>query len=242
MIDLRPTPGPDGILLVRDGSARDGDGGNEGIGSDVARRAIFPLAGRDESSADEAEMDRRAASSHSVGNVCSTVYLIIAYDFDNGKTMLHRSFGGAKLMAFVDGVRSRRHREMNDAATDEIGEEASTKLVLVFVPSSSSSAMTLLSNISSSSTTPENNLLDLTKNNDKWDASGANFLVDRLSEAFALGGEVYRNMEPFAVEMVGAFNVGQEKEQVQGADNTSSATDSEIHEDDEEYEEISHDI
>ena len=54
---------------------------------------------------------------------------------------------------------------------------------------------------------------DLINNNAKWDASGAKFLVDRLSEAFSLGGEEYRSMEPSIVEMVGVFDdIGQVNE------------------------------
>ena len=107
-------------------------------------------------------------------------------------------------MAFVDGVRSRRHQQkkMSDAA-NQIDEKAVSKLVLVLVPSSSSSAMNLQSSFLSSSTTSENMLLsnesklhidkivhDLTNNNAEWDASGAKFLVDRLSEAFFWGGRI----------------------------------------------------
>mmetsp|Transcript_15223 Transcript_15223/g.27637 ORF Transcript_15223/g.27637 Transcript_15223/m.27637 type:complete len:381 (+) Transcript_15223:77-1219(+) len=230
VIDLRPDPEPDSILFLQD-DIISGDDEN-GVGIDtIVQQALFPApaaVSQDDilsANEEEEEMDQQAASSHSIGSLCSTVYLIIAYDFENGKTVLHRSFGGSKLMAFVDGVRSRRHQQqkMSDAA-NQVDAKAASKLVLVLVPSSSLSAMNLPSSFLSSSTTSENMLLsneskphinkivlDLTNNNAEWNASGAKFLVDRLSEAFSLGGEEYRSMESFIVEMVGAFDdIGQE--------------------------------
>ncbi|KAL9180067.1 hypothetical protein ACHAXT_008037 [Thalassiosira profunda] len=167
VIDLRPEPEPDSIFS--------GD-----------RRAVLPvpLQEEDESNIEEV-MDQAAASSHTIGQLCSTVYLMIAYDFDSGKTVLHRTLGGAKLMAFVDGARSRRH-EMGASAT------TATKVVLVLFPSASSSAPELDGSLL---------VLDPTKD-DEWNASGANFLVARLSETFALGGEEYETMDPFKVDMI----------------------------------------
>jgi hypothetical protein len=55
-------------------------------------------------------MEQQAASSYCIGSLCSTVYLTIEYDFEGGKTVLHRSFGGVKVMAFVNGARSRWYK------------------------------------------------------------------------------------------------------------------------------------
>ncbi|KAL7543849.1 hypothetical protein ACHAXR_013236 [Thalassiosira sp. AJA248-18] len=198
VIDLRPSSESDSIILANYNNIQ---------------QALFPIASQDDISVNEDEMNQQAASSHSIGDVCSTVYLIITYDFENGKTVLHRNFGGIKLMAFVDGVRSRRHK---------LSQVHATKLIFIFVPSSSSAADSLLSDFPSSAypkismslpndskPIPNKIVLDLARA-DEWDASGANFLVDRLSEAFALGGEEYQNMESFEVEMVGVFDAGQE--------------------------------
>jgi len=215
VIDLRPKPDSDSIILLQSNKSEDGADST----FDIVQEALFSPAKHDEISADDAEMDQQAASSNSIGSLCSTAYLIIAYDFENGKTVLHRSFGGTKLMTFVDGVRSRMSQ------TNPGQEGAVTKLIILLVPSSSSSATTLLSKLPSS-TAPKDALLsntsnpllnkivlDLTNSNAVWDASGASFLVNRLSETFALGGEEYQNMEPFAVELVGVFDVGQAKEE-----------------------------
>ncbi|KAL9181645.1 hypothetical protein ACHAXT_010450 [Thalassiosira profunda] len=168
VIDLRPEPEPD-IIHHYD------------------HRAVFPTPPQEEDENNiEEVMDQAAASSHTIGQLCSTVYLMIAYDFDNGKTVLHRTLGGAKLMAFVDGARSRRH-EMGSTPAAK-----ATKLVLVLVPSASSSAPEMDGTLSG---------LDPTKD-EEWNPSGANFLVARLSEAFGLVGEEYETIEPFDVEMI----------------------------------------
>ena len=52
---------------------------------------------------------------------------------------------------------------------------------------------------------------DLSSGGMEWNAAGANFLVRRLAEAFALGGEAYRSLEPFTVQMVGAFKNAEPK-------------------------------
>eukprot|EP00581_Thalassiosira_minuscula_P002283 CAMPEP_0183745870 /NCGR_PEP_ID=MMETSP0737-20130205/66464_1 /TAXON_ID=385413 /ORGANISM="Thalassiosira miniscula, Strain CCMP1093" /LENGTH=415 /DNA_ID=CAMNT_0025981549 /DNA_START=32 /DNA_END=1277 /DNA_ORIENTATION=- len=288
IIDLRPTPEADSIIFLpnKTGDEDEKQSDDASIDAISDRQALFPSAVASSSqetiSANEIEdmMDQQAASSHSIGGLCSTVYLVIAYDFDNGKTDLHRLFGGAKLMAFVDGVRSRWHQQnMNSGGASPVGEEFATKLVLVFVPASAKATATIFSpesatseNIllpsesepdlnyvvfdltnsngiewktsfgfrassakatatifSPESATSENILLpsesepdlncvvfDLT-NSDKieWNASGAKYLVDRLSEAFVLGGEEYQNMKPFSVDMLGAFNKVEQDENEQ---------------------------
>jgi len=235
IIDLRPTPEADSIIFLpnKTGDEDEKQSDDASIDAISDRQALFPSAVASSSqetiSANEIEdmMDQQAASSHSIGGLCSTVYLVIAYDFDNGKTDLHRLFGGAKLMAFVDGVRSRWHQQnMNSGGASQVGDEFATKLVLVFVPASAKATATIFS---PESATSENILLpsesepdlncvvfDLT-NSDKieWNASGAKYLVDRLSEAFVLGGEEYQNMKPFSVDMLGAFNKVEQDENEQ---------------------------
>lgn len=216
IIDLRPKPDSDSILLLQTNKDDEDDDDDSIFG--IVQEALFPPAKHDEIPVDEAEMDEQAASSNSIGNLCSTVYLVVAYDFEKGKTVLHRSFGGSKLMTFVDGVRSRLSQTINQ---DQEGY--TTKLILLLVPSSPASTASFLSGLESSDV-PENELLtniskpllnkiviDLTDDNADWNASGAKFLVDRLTETFLLGGEDYQNMHPFEVETVGAFNVGMEK-------------------------------
>ncbi|KAL3806902.1 hypothetical protein ACHAXA_008709 [Cyclostephanos tholiformis] len=46
-----------------------------------------------------------------------------------------------------------------------------------------------------------------------WDASGVDFLIGRLYEAFALGGQAFQNVKPFAVACR-IFDVGQDKQEV----------------------------
>jgi hypothetical protein len=221
VIDLRPKLGPDSIIFAQDNSR---DGVDKDTLSDVIfHRANFPtvhLQDNDEISDNNEEMmDEQAASSNSIGKLCSTVYLIIAYNFDDGKTVLHSSLGGTKLMALVDGVRSRMlQAEANQRIDGEssFNNDNATKLVLVLVPTDENNIVNTIN--------PR--VLDL-KNigSDDWDASGAHFLVDRLSEAFALGGEEYQSMDPFAVEMIGAFT--QTDDEVEDDNNNS---DNEINE------------
>lgn len=49
----------------------------------------------------------------------------------------------------------------------------------------------------------------LTNNDEDWNSSGAVFLVGRLVEAFALGGEAFEVDEPFDVEFVKVSDVGE---------------------------------
>lgn len=255
VIDLRPKPAdPDSVILLHEDDTSNDDDDNIDSTFDVVQEAVFPTTAihqhDDEIAVVDIDemMDEQAASSHSIGNLCSTVYLIIAYDFENGKTVLHRSFGGTKLMAFVDGVRNRLHGMMNPAnqAGGGSDDDVTTKLIILLIPSSPSSTTTLLSNWPSSGTKPDNILLantnplldklvlDLTNtdSNSDWDASGATYLVDKLSEAFALGGEEYQNTDPFEVEFVGVFNnVGdltKEKEEEKDPGDDTNSSQSEV--------------
>lgn len=207
VLDLRPTLDQDSIIVLKGSSENSSDNAFE-----VVQQARFPVL-KDGNSAIENEMDKHAASSHRIGNLCSTVYLVIEYDFDNGKTVLHRSFGGAKLLAFIDGVRSRWHELSQINKSDE---SAATKLTLLLVPTSTSQSSNALKHIvfSNRSNSHLNTIaLELEETGDTdWDASGVRFLIRRLSEAFALGGQEFQNVEPFAVQ-VGIFDAGQEKKE-----------------------------
>ena len=186
VIDLRQSPDPDSIILLQKNISNKDD--TAVVTHNIVQEAQFPTSELDDrhSNIDE-EMDRQAASSHSIGSVCSKVYLIVTYDYENGKTVLHRTFGGAKLMAFVNGVRNRWYK-MNEANQSCI----KTKLVLILVPSSEEQTMLF--------TTTGN--IDLTNCENDWDTSGADFLIKRLSEAFQLGGEDYKQVNPFMVQMI----------------------------------------
>jgi hypothetical protein len=207
VLDLRPTPDPDSIIIVLEGIAGDSSDAFE-----VVQRARFPG-----NSDIENEMDQQAASSHCIGNLCSTVYLAIEYDFDNGKTVLHRSLGGAKLMAFVDGARCRWHGLSQTNKTDE-GD--ATKLIILLVPSSTSRIKSLTAlNHKASLNTCNPRLKTISLNleatgDTDWDASGVAFLVGRLSEAFALGGQEFQKVEPFAIQF-GILDVGEEEEEAE---------------------------
>ena len=157
IIDQRPEPAElDSVLLIQH--------------NDIVQEALLnhtPYCDSENFDIDE-EM---AACSHTIGSICSTVYLLIEYDFIGGKTNLNRRFGGAKLLTFVDGVRSRK-------------TAVATKLVLVLFPSSCDGGTDRL-------------VIDLTNNTDWETSNGADYLVSRLREAFSLGGEDYQNIDPF---------------------------------------------
>ncbi|EJK67743.1 hypothetical protein THAOC_11186, partial [Thalassiosira oceanica] len=155
VVDLRPEPSGDEIRTTSLGP----DGGTGGPACDlIASLPTASLGGDEEADGDgdgaspsdtgvgiEDALDEQSANSHCIGRACPTVCILVEYDFEAGKTNLHRSFGGAKLMALVDGARS----------------------------------------------------------------SGAVFLVGRLVEAFALGGEAFEVDEPFDVEFVKVSDVGE---------------------------------
>ena len=99
IIDLRPKLSSDKIYLV---------------GNSCVSKAIFPTIEQNDDDSDpiydDSTFDDQAAAAHCIGSECSTVYLMISYDFANEKTVLHRAFGGTKLMSFVDGTRNyKRH-------------------------------------------------------------------------------------------------------------------------------------
>jgi hypothetical protein len=201
VLDLRPTPGPDSILVLK--RIMHGKFANDNE-LETVQQARFPLSQHDELSVTEEELNEQAASSNCIGNLCTTVYLIIEYDFDNGKTVLHRAFGGVKLMAFVDGVRSRWYEIQSSRITnlDEKNNDAVTKLIVLLVPSSPMN--------SSSSSTIEFNID--TASDVGCDVAGVTFLINRLSEAFALGGHEFQREKPFEVKH-GIFHKGEENDE-----------------------------
>mmetsp|Transcript_26767 Transcript_26767/g.40467 ORF Transcript_26767/g.40467 Transcript_26767/m.40467 type:complete len:180 (+) Transcript_26767:1657-2196(+) len=113
---------------------------------------------------------------------------MISYDFANEKTVLHRAFGGTKLMSFVDGTRksweTRRSR---------------TKLIVLLVPSSTSSENQLKSFLSPIGTVAdETDMHDLTNIiKDNTMLKGAKVLLERLRSCFEYGGEEFHDVEIF---------------------------------------------
>ena len=198
IIDLRPSPNQDGIILLQENSSGDA--------YDLLHEAKF--SGVDEHATIDDEMSEQASISQCIGSLCHTVYLVISYDFEKGVTSLHKSLGGCKLLSFVDGARSRWQ-----------DKQRATKLVLLLVPSSSTSEVVLSASITSenilhSSMNSNKIVIDLTSDID-WGDNGATHLVTKLVEAFALGGDeyvsIYQSIDPFSVEMIGILDNRQEK-------------------------------
>ena len=171
IIDLRPESADlDSVLLIQH--------------TDIVQEALLnhtSYCDAENFDIDE-EMDQQSACSHTIGSICSTVYLLIEYDFIGGKTNLNRRFGGAKLLTLVDGVRSRI-------------TAVATKLVLVLFPSSSLPVL-------SHDWGTDRLVIDLTNSTDWETSNGADYLVSRLREAFSLGGEDYQNTDPFDVKVI----------------------------------------
>jgi len=193
IIDIRPSPNQDGIILLR-----------ENVTGDASDLLQARFSGDDEHATIDDEMDHQASVSRCIGSLCNTVYLVISYDFEKGVTSLHKSLGGCKLLSFVDGVRNRWQ-----------DKQRATKLVLLLVPSSSTSEAVLSASITTENILHSNMnsnkiVIDLTKNID-WGDNGAKHLVTKLVEAFALGGNEYQSIDPFLVEMIGILDNRQEK-------------------------------
>jgi hypothetical protein len=184
VIDLRPKLSSDRVYSLI---------GNSCCGG----KAIFPTI---EQSADESDpiyddntFDQQAAAAYCIGSECSTVYLMISYDFEHEKTVLHRAFGGTKLMSFVDGT-----RKFWDT------RRTKPKLIVLLVPSSTSSENQLQSFLSSIGKTTgddsetKNEIHDLTNNiKDSVMLNGAKALIERLRSCFEYGGEKFQDLEIF---------------------------------------------
>jgi len=221
IIDLRPNPEPDSLIFITVV--------NKKAHSTTNICATFPPVETtsSESTDDESIMNQQAAASHTIGTLASTVYLVISYDFDNGKTVLHRSFGGLKLMNFMDGLRTRwddhnKIHEDNHTRVDDL--EPRTKLAIILVPSSTSGALSLVSCLpdakannddldqsSSEDLSMMSKVVVKLKDHTKLNVSGADYLFDRLKSYFAMGGDRYDAIDPFEkVEMLGVWETGQE--------------------------------
>ena len=199
IIDIRPSPNQDGIILLRENGAGDSyDLLQEAKFSSVDEHATIDVL--DDSSVDEHatiddEMDHQASVSQCIGSLCNTVYLVISYDFEKGVTSLHKSLGGCKLLSFIDGVRSRWQ-----------DKQRATKLVLLLVPSSSTSEAVLAASITTenilhSSMNSNEIVINLTSDID-WGGKGAKHLVTKLVEAFALGGVSIRVLIHFLSKLL----------------------------------------
>jgi hypothetical protein len=117
-------------------------------------------------------------------------------------------------MAFVDGTRCRWHGLSQKNKTDE---GAATKLILLLLPPATSRVkpVTALNHLNTCNPRLNKIALNLEALGDTdWDVSGVAFLIGRLSEAFALGGQEFQNVEPFAVKF-GIFDVRDEKEEAE---------------------------
>jgi len=137
----------------------------------------------DSSSCDEIDQNQAAAAALTIGSSCTSVYLILTYDFKDGKTVLHRTLGGIKLMNLVDGIRKR----WNDSTTSK---PLLTNLVIFLVPKNDE-VEALVENSNT------NEMFSDISQNDQWKSDGINLLVDRLKTYFELGGEVYKGLDPF---------------------------------------------
>jgi hypothetical protein len=192
--DLRQTPEADCIILaqVHDENTNIIAGDErDNIHSAFLDTALFPSLSSDtiDSTSNDYMDQQAAAASLTIGSSCSTIYLVISYDFKHGKTVLHRTLGGTKLMSLVDGVRKRWHEASSS-------KPASTKLVLFLVPYiSANNGETEESFIEVHS--PEETFYELSQHS-TWRNDGAKFLVDRLKTYFELGGEEYKNANPFS--------------------------------------------
>ena len=194
VLDLRPDPAGDEIRTVPDGSEGGAGGPARDLIVSLPTASLGGEGGDDDGASSDAgggvegALDEQSANSHCIGWACSTVCLLVSYDFEAGRTNLHRTFGGAKLMALVDGARSRWHESMQRGGD---GGGAATRLVIVLNPTSPGDSQGDADDVV------------LTDNKD-WNSSGAGFLVGRLVEAFALGGEAFEVDQPFNVEFVKA--------------------------------------
>lgn len=185
IIDVRQDAEGDSIIFARvnsDGSVKFID--EAFISSITERNSRIEKIIDDSSSCDEIEQNQAAAAALTIGSSCSSIYLIMAYDFEDGKTVLHRTLGGIKLMNLVDGVRKR----FNDSTTSK---PLLTKLVVFLV--SKNDKVEASVEISNS-----NEFFSDTSQNSQWNSDGINFLVDRLKTYFELGGEDYKGLDPFS--------------------------------------------
>jgi hypothetical protein len=210
IIDLRPKPQTDCIILAKvqntNPNSTDGDiankAENETIDVQVLRRASFSSISSEsknyvdsdsELPTNDEDQQEAAAACLTIGSSCSTIYLILSYDFKEGKTVLHRTLGGTKLMCLVDGVRKRWH----EAAASK---PAATELVLLLVPTTPSKDDG--PNTNDIKWCTQNEVMrDLSQNTD-WKNDGIQFLANRLTTYFELGGDEFKGANPFRISVM----------------------------------------
>ena len=208
-IDVTSNAEADIILLIGSGKKIHKDS----TGRILMDRAIFSVSSEyheqsatGETTQEEIGQMKAAAAALTIGSTCQTIYLVLSYDFKDGKTVLHRTLGGIKLMNLIDGVRKR----WNDSP-----EAPLTKLVLLLVPLSDvkSGAFSFLSPEIS-----DQNFLDLSQCG--WKSKGIKFLIGRLKTYFELGGDDFKNVDPF--EDLSVFLLGKSKELLHSGDDVGA--------------------
>lgn len=206
VIDVRSKAEADHILLI--GSSKNID--KDSTGRILVDGAMFSVSSNcnqkiaDElSSQDEIDQHKAAAAALTVGSTCQTIYLILTYDFKDGKTVLHRTLGGIKLMNLVDGVRKR----WNDSS-----EASLTRLILILLPPNNEKNEESLSSVVFNR---KFHLHDISHDTE-WKSEGIRFLIDRLKTYFELGGDEFKSVNPF--EDLGIFLFGESVESLYSRD------------------------
>ena len=92
---------------------------------------LFPSAANADRGDTDAATNRHAAAAEDVGEACTAVHMVVAYNFVHGRTVLHRSLGGAKILAFANGALGRWRRHLDGGGGGEDGAEAATRMILV---------------------------------------------------------------------------------------------------------------
>ena len=153
----------------------------------------------DTTTQEEEKQNQAAAAALTVGSSCNTVYLLLTYDFKEGKTVLERTLGGIKLMSMVDGVRRRWSKSKSK-------NPQHTKIVILIIPSNTDKEEHKLLNVCK-----ENDLFQDLSTNTEWKSEGIQFLVDRLKTYFELGGDEYKGVNPFGdFDILYLNEIGQE--------------------------------
>lgn len=134
IIDIRSQAECDCIILINRNEQKNTDVPFASHSSSAIAFPSFCNSNHIERSPEEMEQNQAAAAALTIGSSCPTIYLLLTYDFNNGKTVLHRTLGGVKLMNMVDGIRIRFKDFIHDSANEM---SSCTKLILFLVPSKS---------------------------------------------------------------------------------------------------------